>query len=73
MLSTYFTLLIIALASMFVYLRSGNDVPSVLAALSGFVCFVWGFAVAPWCVQLLIMGLLFGVERFYFADIRATR
>lgn len=73
MLSTYFTLLTIALASILVYLRSSQDVPSVIAALSGVVCFVWGFAVAPWGVQLLIMGLLFGVERFYFADIRFTR
>jgi hypothetical protein len=73
MLSTYITLLTIALASLFVYLRTSEDVPSVLAAFSGVLCFVWGFAVAPWGVQILIMGVLFGVERIYFADIRATR
>ena len=73
MLSTYFTLLTIALASIFIYIRTSEDIPSVLAALSAVVCFVWGFAVAPWGVQFLIIGVLFGVERIYFADVRATR
>lgn len=73
MLSTYLTLLTIAIASIFVYARTSEDVPSVIAAFTAVVCFVWGFAVAPWTVQFLIMGILFGVERIYFADVRATR
>ena len=73
MLFTSFTLLMIALASLFVYLRTSSDVSSALAAVCGIVCFIWGFAVAPWGVQLLIMGALFGVDRLYFADVRATR
>lgn len=68
--ATYLTLLTIALGSVWMYKRSSADVSSVIAALTTVVCFIWGFAVAPWGVQLLIVGLLLALEKYYWSRTR---
>lgn len=70
--ATYLTLLTIALGAGCLYIRSSKDITSVLAALTTIVCFIWGFAVAPWGVQLLILALLLGLDKLYLADARRT-
>ncbi len=68
--AAYLTLLTISFGSVWVYLRSSSDVPFVLAALTAVVCFIWGFALAPWFVQLLIVGLVLGMDKLYFSKAR---
>lgn len=65
--SAYLTLLTISFGSLWIYLRASGDVPFVLAALTAVVCFIWGFALAPWLVQLFIIGLVLGLDKFYFS------
>ncbi|NER36831.1 MAG: hypothetical protein F6J93_23155 [Oscillatoria sp. SIO1A7] len=68
--ATYLTLLTIAFGSVWMYKRSSADVFSVIAALTTVICFIWGFAVAPWGVQLLIVGLLLAIEKYYWSRAR---
>lgn len=68
--ATYLTLLTIAIGSVWMYKRSSADVASVIAALTAIVCFIWGFAVAPWGVQLSIVGLLLALEKYYWSRTR---
>lgn len=68
--AAYLTLLTISLGSVWVYLRTSADVPYVLAALTAIVCFIWGFALAPWLVQLLIVGAVIGVDKLYLSKAR---
>ncbi|MGC9528586.1 MAG: hypothetical protein ACP5D7_23895 [Limnospira sp.] len=57
--SVYLILLTFALGSIWVYLQTSEDIPFVLAGLTGIVCFIWGFAFAHWSLQILIvLGLL---------------
>lgn len=57
--SVYLILLTFALGSIWVYLQTSEDIPFVLAGLTGIVCFVWGFTFAHWSLQILIvLGLL---------------
>ncbi|AFY84507.1 hypothetical protein [Oscillatoria acuminata] len=65
--SAYLTLLTISIGSVWIYLRASSDIPFVLAALTAVVCFIWGFALAPWFVQLFIIGLVLGLDKFYFS------
>jgi hypothetical protein len=65
--SAYLALLTISFGSVWIYLRASKDVPFVLAALTSVVCFIWGFAVAPWLVQLLILGLVLSLDKFYLS------
>lgn len=61
----YEILLSMALIGFSIYWRSSLAIPSTLAALTMVVCFFWGFALAPWFVQLLIVGLLLCLDKFY--------
>jgi len=57
--SVYLILLTFALCSIWVYLQTSEDIPFVLAGLTGIACFIWGFAFAHWSLQILIvLGLL---------------
>ncbi|MBK4729786.1 hypothetical protein JJD41_07875 [Oxynema sp. CENA135] len=71
--AAYLTLLSIALGSGWIYLRTSADVPFVLAALTAVICFIWGFALAPWLVQLSIVGALVGLEKLYWSSARLRR
>lgn len=62
---SYLLLLTIAFLAARVYLRTTKDLSFTLAALTSVVCFFWGFASAPWIVQLFIILFLLRLERFY--------
>lgn len=68
--SSYLILLAISLGAIWVYSRTSHDLPFTLAALTAVVCFFWGFALAPWIVQLLIVALLLRLDKFYFPNER---
>ena len=65
--STYILLLIVSLAAVWIYWQTSQDI-FVLLALAGLGCFVWGFSLAPWSIQLLIVMLLLGLQKCYFGD-----
>lgn len=63
--STYIILLTVSVGSVWIYNRTSEDILFVLAILSGLVCFFWGFACAPWLVQLLIVVGLLTLYKLY--------
>ncbi|MEG4005360.1 hypothetical protein QUA41_01365 [Microcoleus sp. Pol11C1] len=65
--SAYILLLIVSLAAVWVYWQTSQDI-FVLVAWAGLGCFIWGFSWAPWSVQLLIVVLLLGLQKFYLRD-----
>lgn len=46
-------------------LKSSEEVHSIAVTVAGLISLLWGFAWAPPSMQLLIGGVLFGVDRFY--------
>ncbi|MEG3849715.1 hypothetical protein QT971_20440 [Microcoleus sp. herbarium19] len=65
--SAYILLLIVSLAAVWIYWQTSQDI-FVLVALAGLGCFVWGFSLAPWTVQLLIVGLLLSLQKWYLRN-----
>lgn len=65
MLPMSFLLLVSALGSIFVCVKATHEMPRMLAGGSAIFCGIWGFAIAPWPVQLLILILVLQLERFY--------
>jgi len=65
---TYILLLTVALSSAMLSTRTSKDVFFVVAILSGLICFFWGFACAPWIIQLPIVVTLFRLPKFYLPD-----
>ncbi|MGL5083091.1 MAG: hypothetical protein ACRC8A_16520 [Microcoleaceae cyanobacterium] len=57
--SMYPVLIAFTVGSVWMYLQTSEDIPKVLAGLTGVACLVWGFAFAHWSVQLLVVfGML---------------
>ena len=52
-------LLLIALAGIWYYQRTANDIYRVLSAIIAVVCLIWGFAIAHWSIHLLSLLLLY--------------
>lgn len=65
--SAYILLLIVSLAAVWVYWQTSQDI-FVLVVLAGLGCFILGFSWAPWSVQLLIVLLLLGLQKFCLQD-----
>ena len=65
---TYILLLTVALSSAYLSSRASKDISFVIATLTGLICFFWGFACAPWIIQLLIVGILLRAHKFYLPD-----
>ncbi|MEG3940332.1 MULTISPECIES: hypothetical protein [unclassified Microcoleus] len=65
--SAYILLLIVSLAAVWIYWQTSQDI-FVLVAVAGLGCFLWGFSVAPWMVQLLIVMLLLSLQKWYLRD-----
>ncbi|MEG4405595.1 hypothetical protein [Microcoleus sp. MON2_D5] len=65
--SAYILLLIVSLAAVWIYWQTSQDI-FVLVAWAGLGCFIWGFSWAPWSVQLLIVVLLLGLQKFYLRN-----
>jgi hypothetical protein len=62
--SAYILLLIASLAAVWVYWQTSRDI-FVLFVFAGLGCFILGFSQAPWTVQLAIILLLLGLQKFY--------
>ena len=56
-------LLITAIASIFVYLRSNNDIFALLAVGMSVTCLIWGLVIAHWSIHLLALLALMFVGR----------
>ncbi|MEM8720636.1 MAG: hypothetical protein AAGE84_15265 [Cyanobacteria bacterium P01_G01_bin.39] len=55
-----FLLLLTAVASIFVYLRTNNDIFALLAVGTSICCLIWGLVIAHWSVHILaLLALLF--------------
>ncbi|AFZ35667.1 hypothetical protein Sta7437_2117 [Stanieria cyanosphaera PCC 7437] len=53
-------LLITALGSIILYLRTAHDIFGVLAVGTTIVCLIWGLIIAHWSIHLLaLLALLF--------------
>ncbi|MBE9187046.1 MAG: hypothetical protein WBA89_11710 [Microcoleus sp.] len=65
--SAYILLLIVSLAAVWIYWQNSQDI-FVLVALAGLGCFIWGFYLAPWMVQLVIVVLLLGLQKWYLGN-----
>lgn len=58
----YLMLIIFTLGFIWLYLQTSEDIPKVLAGLTGIACLIWGFSFAHWSVQILVV---FGLLRLY--------
>ena len=68
--SAYILLLIVSLVAVGIYWKTSQDI-FVIVALAGLGFFLWGFSWAPWSVQLLIVVLLFGFQKWYLRDAKS--
>ncbi|KKD35075.1 hypothetical protein WN50_27420 [Limnoraphis robusta CS-951] len=69
----YLILLALSLGSIWVYLQTSEDIPFVLAGLTGLACFVWGFAFTHWSLQILMLCGLLSWYKFYFPEQSSLR
>lgn len=65
---TYILLLTVSLSSVWVYSKTSEDISFVLATVTGLICFFWGFACAPWLIQLSIVAILLRLYKIYLPD-----
>ncbi len=61
----YLIALAVALGALLVFFTVSEDIWTVLAAATALVFSIWGFALAPWPVQLLLVSIVLGWERLY--------
>lgn len=55
-----FLLLLTAIVSVFIYLRTNNDIFVLLAVGTSICCLIWGLVIAHWSVHILaLLALLF--------------
>ncbi|NEP30222.1 MULTISPECIES: hypothetical protein [Moorena] len=65
MLPLFLILLVTALGSILISWRVSHEIPRLLGVGSTIVCLIFGFAMAPWPVQVLMLLLILSLERFY--------
>ena len=58
-------LLLVAWLTLWVTFHSTKDICKVLAGLTAVITFIWGFAIAPWPLQVVILLGVLGLEEFY--------
>jgi hypothetical protein len=63
MLPIFFVLLVSALASILISIKVAHEVSRILAIGFAIFCLIFGFAFAPWPIQLLIVAVLLIWER----------
>lgn len=63
----YVIALAIAVGSFWLFWQSAEHwhLSVVVTGATGAMCFLWGFATAPWPVQIAIVLVLLGLERIY--------
>lgn len=65
MFSISLILLLSAVGSIFLFLRASHEIPRVLAVGSAIFCLIWGVAMAPWPIQILVFMLILSFDRLY--------
>lgn len=65
MLPMSFILLLSALGSIFICIKASHEMPRLLAGGAAIFCGIWGFALAPWPAQILVLIIVLQLERFY--------
>jgi hypothetical protein len=63
MLPIYFILLACALGSILISLKASHEISRILAIGFAIFCLIFGFALAPWPIQLSIVVALLAWER----------
>lgn len=58
-------LFLVALLTLWVIFHSTKDIYKLLAGLTTVITFIWGFALAPWPLQVIIVLGVLGMEEFY--------
>lgn len=76
MLPLFFFLMLLAVGSILISLKASHEISRILAGGCAIFCGIFGFALAPWPIQLLIVALLLGLERMYpfrrLGEVRVT-
>lgn len=62
----YLIALAVALGAILVFFKVSEDMWAVLALATALVFSIWGFALAPWPVQLLLVLIVLGWEHLYW-------
>ncbi|WP_242072364.1 hypothetical protein [Microcoleus sp. FACHB-68] len=70
MFPIYLIPLAVALGASWVFSKTSEDVYTILCAGTAIICLIWGFALAPWQLQLLLLLILLGIERIYLRNER---
>ena len=65
MLPLFFFLLLSAFGSILLSLKASHEITRILAVGCAVFCLIFGFALAPWPIQILIVVLLLVWERMY--------
>lgn len=52
-------LFVTAIASIFTYLRTSNDIFALLGAGMTVICLIWGLVIAHWSIHILALAALF--------------
>ena len=68
MSSVYLILLAFALCSIWISTQTSEDIPFVLAGLTGLACFIWSFAYVHWVVQIIVVVGLYRLYKFYLPE-----
>ncbi len=66
--SVYLILLALALCSAWIYIQTSEDIPFVLAGLTGLACFIWSFAYVHWTIQILVLFGLYSLHKIYLPE-----
>ncbi|MGB7443376.1 MAG: hypothetical protein WA919_20100 [Coleofasciculaceae cyanobacterium] len=65
MLPVYLILLLSAMGSIFISLRASHEITRLLGIGSAIFCLIFGFAMAPWLIKILICVFILSLERLY--------
>jgi hypothetical protein len=65
MLPIFLMLVAVAVGSILIYVRAAHEISRLLAIAAALFCLIFGFAMAPWPIQMAVFGLILSLERVY--------
>ena len=65
MLPLFFFLVLLAFGSILLSLKASHEISRILAGSCAVFCLIFGFALAPWFIQVVIVIGLLVLERIY--------
>ncbi len=65
MLPLFFLLILVAFGSILLSLKASHEISRILGVGCAIFCLIFGFALAPWPLQILIVAVLLVLERLY--------